>query len=192
MKACILRSPAPIETNPLRVHRRSKARAAVRAGAGSRECLWNLPHRSARDRGRACAAQVADHARPSGGRDDRSCGRGREALSDRNARGHRVAALHRRNLRILQARRRESLRSSELHRIHGGWRLRRVCAGRGKLRLSDPGWFRRSRRRAVAVRRNHRIPVPAHRERGARRTHRALRIWSRGARRNPGGAPLGR
>ena len=101
MKACILRSPAPIETNPLEFTDVPKPEPAdgqvlVRVNACG-VCRTDLhviegelaPRKSPITPGHQVVGTIE------------AAGERREALSDRDARGHRLAALHRRHLRIL-------------------------------------------------------------------------------------------
>ena len=78
MKAMLLRGIAPVDSSPWNC-RSADSRAGTRRGADPRALLRRLPHRSARDRGRSAATEIADHSRPP----DRRHGRLREATGRR-------------------------------------------------------------------------------------------------------------
>ncbi len=72
-----------------------------------------------------------------------------------------LAALDRRHLQVLPARRREPLRGREVHGLGRRRRLRRVHGGAGGLQLCAARGPVRPRRRAAALRRHHRLSLTA-------------------------------
>ncbi len=87
---------------------------------------------------------------------------------------------HRRRLLVLPPRDGESVRSAGVHRLHGEWRVCRICAGARGLCLSAAGRFGRRSCGAVAVRRDYRLSQPAGGWGGRGGTSRALRVWQLG------------
>ncbi len=192
MKACVLRSPAPIETNPLEYMDVPKpapsgTQVLVRVNACA-VCRTDLhviegelpPRKSPITPGHQVVGMIE------------AVGDASQTACHRNARRHRLAAFDRRHVRILPRRKRKSLRQSHVHRLDRGRRLCRVRAGGRDLRLSDSGRLRRSQGRAAAVRGHHRLPGAAAVRHRAWRTAGTVRIRSRGPRGHSSGASLGR
>ena len=160
MKACILRAPAPVETNPLefadvpdptpgpgevlvRVKMCGVCRTDLHVVEGE------LPPRK---------SPVIPGPSSGGGR--RKTGRER-ALHTGRTRGDSLAPRTDRTCEFCRAGG-KSVRSSDVYRLHGGWRLRRIrrrAARRSSIRFRTN--LSRRPSRAAAVRRDHRLPLPA-------------------------------
>ena len=130
MKAALLRAPQPIERNPLEladvpVPQPGPGDVLVRVHACG-VCRTDLhviegelaPRKSPIIPGHQVVGVVEQ------------TGDARDEISARRPRGHCVAAQHRRHVPVLPIRPRESVRQRRLHGLDGGWRLRRIRAGR--------------------------------------------------------------
>ena len=179
MKAAVLHSPGRVLDRPLRVQQAAKPEA----GAGQLllrvlacgVCRTDLhivegelpPRREPLIPGHQIVGEVVRWRNP-----ELASGDARRRLLDRR---------NRRHLLVLPAQHGEPLRRGHVHRLQ---RQRRLCGVRPRprgLRLSTAGGAGRPSRRAAAVRRHHRLPQPARRRCGARRTRRPVRLRRLGA-----------
>ena len=115
--------------------------------------------------------------------------RGGGRLPPRRPRRRAVARLHRRHLRLLPRRPRESLRPCPLHRLPDRWRLCLAHAGRCALLLSPAGRLQRRRSGAAPLRRADRLSLAENDGRCEAPRHLWLR--RRGPYRGAGGALSG-
>ena len=181
VKACLLRAPAPVKTNPLELAEVAMPTARGRRGAGAGDGLRRVPDRSARSRGRAQAAQIAGDSGPSGG------GRGSRRWERERAgfiRGDRVgiAWLHKTDGLCEYCRAgKENLCDSATFTgwmVDGGYAEYAVAPE--AFVYAIPESFQRSGCRAAALRGDHRLPRAAAFGNRARRAAGLLRIWRGG------------
>ncbi len=158
MRAMLLRQPKPIDERPLELVELQRPHPGpgeiLIAVSACGVCHTDLhvcegelpPHKSPVVPGHQIVGRVAELGE----------GVTEHSLGDRV--GRALAALDRRHLPLLPARRREPLRQRPLHGLGRRRRLRRVRGGAGGLQLPAPRGAERPRRGAAAVRRHHRLP----------------------------------
>ena len=191
MKACILVSPAPVESNPLRIVELPQTAACRRPGAGAGRCLRSVPHRPPRGRGRTRSAQIARRAGPpGGGRAWKRTGPTRR-VSNRARAWASPGCTRPAACANTAGPARENLCERA---VFTGWMVdggyAEYVAAPEDFVYRAAGGLQRPARGAAAVRRHHRLPHSTAFRRRARRAPRHLRFRRRRARRHPGGAPL--